>query len=74
MSFDSKDEIMLYNFATDMNIPITLHPECNFKYFYNNKVHTYEPDFITIISDCAEYLNYVKEKYGKLFLYSCKCK
>ena len=46
MSFDSKDEIMLYNFATDMNIPITLHPECNFKYLYNNKVHTYEPDFI----------------------------
>ena len=29
---------------------------------------------ITIISDCAEYLNYIKEKYGKLFLYSCKCK
>ena len=29
---------------------------------------------ITIISDCVEYLNYIKEKYGKLFLYSCKCK
>ena len=29
---------------------------------------------IIIISDCSSYLNYVKEKYGKLFLQSCRNK
>lgn len=46
LSFDSKDEMSLYNFAIDMNIPIVLHPECKFEYVCNNKIHTYEPDFI----------------------------
>ena len=46
ISFDSKNEIILYNFVIDMDIPVVLHPECNFKYSYNNKVHTYEPDFV----------------------------
>lgn len=43
--FDSKPEIVLYQYLIDNNIPFEYHPKVRLTYWFNNKRHYYYPDF-----------------------------
>lgn len=46
MMFDSKWEMLVYEFCKDNDIPVEYSPEISYDYEYDGKVWTYHPDFL----------------------------
>ena len=46
ISFDSSWEVIVYKYCEKNNLSYEYQPEIQFKYYYNDKQHIYQPDFL----------------------------
>ena len=46
ISFDSSWEVIVYQYCEKNNLSYEYQPEIRFKYYYNDKQHIYQPDFL----------------------------